>query len=68
MNTQENGKSGRVRTVILTVIMLTMLSAPLSATWSILIVDTATGEVAMGIATCLNFFDLLYQPDNIDAG
>jgi uncharacterized Ntn-hydrolase superfamily protein len=34
------------------------MSAPLCATWSILIVDTATGEVAVGIATCLTFFDL----------
>lgn len=28
------------------------------ATWSIIIVDTATGEVAIGSATCLTFFDL----------
>ncbi len=35
-----------------------ILAAPARATWSILIVDTATGEVAVGIATCLTGFDL----------
>jgi len=35
-----------------------LLAAPARATWSIVIVDTATGEVAIGIATCLVGFDL----------
>ncbi len=37
---------------------LLLLAVPANATWSILIVDTATGEVAIGIATCLTGFDL----------
>jgi uncharacterized Ntn-hydrolase superfamily protein len=32
--------------------------APAAATWSILIVNLATGEIAVGIATCLTGFDL----------
>ena len=35
-----------------------LLAVPARATWSILIIDTATGEVALGIATCLTGFDL----------
>ncbi len=34
------------------------LLAPARATWSIVIVDLTTGEVALGIATCLTGFDL----------
>lgn len=37
---------------------LLLLALPASATWSILIIDLATGEVAVGIATCLTGFDL----------
>ena len=33
-------------------------AAPLNATWSILIVDTRTGEIAIGSATCLTGFNL----------
>ncbi|MEW6742746.1 MAG: DUF1028 domain-containing protein [Planctomycetota bacterium] len=33
-------------------------ASPLSATWSICAVDTATGEIAIGSATCLADFDL----------
>ncbi len=33
-------------------------AVPASATWSILLVDTRTGEVALGSATCLTGFDL----------
>jgi uncharacterized Ntn-hydrolase superfamily protein len=39
-------------------LVLACLLAPASATWSILIVDLATGEIAIGIATCLTGFDL----------
>lgn len=35
-----------------------LFAIPARATWSILIVDLATGEVALGIATCLTGFDL----------
>ncbi|MCA8976231.1 MAG: DUF1028 domain-containing protein [Planctomycetes bacterium] len=37
---------------------LILFALPARATWSILIVDLATGEVAVGIATCLTGFDL----------
>lgn len=37
-------------------LLLVAVSAP--ATWSILIIDLATGEIAVGIATCLTGFDL----------
>ena len=47
-----------LRTVTLTVLALAVLCPTASATWSILIVDTATGEIAIGIATCLVGFDL----------
>lgn len=35
-----------------------LLAAPLPATWSIVVVNTATGEVAVGTATCLSNFDI----------
>ncbi len=34
------------------------LASPALATWSIVIVNLATGEIALGIATCLTGFDL----------
>jgi uncharacterized Ntn-hydrolase superfamily protein len=37
---------------------LAFLVAPAGATWSILIIDLATGEIAIGVATCLTNFDL----------
>ncbi|MFT4842785.1 MAG: putative Ntn-hydrolase superfamily protein [Planctomycetota bacterium] len=37
---------------------LLLFAAPASATWSIIIVNLLTGEVAVGIATCLTGFDL----------
>jgi uncharacterized Ntn-hydrolase superfamily protein len=37
---------------------LMLLAQPVRATWSILIIDVTTGEVAVGIATCLTGFDL----------
>lgn len=42
---------------------LVLLAVPARATWSIVIVDTATGEVAIGIATCLTGFDL--RPETV---
>lgn len=35
-----------------------LLAAPLPATWSIVVVNTVTGEVAVGTATCLTNFDI----------
>jgi hypothetical protein len=37
---------------------LILLAAPVPATWSIVVVNTATGEVAVGTATCLSNFDI----------
>lgn len=37
---------------------LLLLCSPAAATWSIVLVDTATGEVAVGTATCLTGLDL----------
>lgn len=42
----------------LTVAVLLLLGGRARATWSIVLVDTATGEVAIGCATCLTGFDL----------
>lgn len=42
---------------------LFLLLNPARATWSIVIVDLATGEVAIAIATCLPGFDL--QPNTV---
>ncbi|HEX6810319.1 MAG TPA: DUF1028 domain-containing protein [Planctomycetota bacterium] len=39
-------------------IVLLLMAVPARATWSILIIDLATGEIAIGIATCLTGFDL----------
>src|SRR5260221_2230668 len=35
-----------------------LLALPASATWSIIIVNTRTGEIAVGCATCLEGFNL----------
>lgn len=40
------------------VLALVWLVAPARATWSIVVVNTATGEVAVGTATCLSGFDI----------
>ncbi|MGE3174915.1 MAG: DUF1028 domain-containing protein [Planctomycetota bacterium] len=39
-------------------VLAVLLAAPLPATWSIILVDTRTGEVAIASATCLTGFDL----------
>src|SRR5262245_21202165 len=44
-------------------LVLLLVSVPAHATWSILIIDLATGEVAIGIATCLTGFDL--RPETV---
>lgn len=40
------------------VLAFLLLALPLPATWSIVVVDTKTGEVAVGTATCLTSFDI----------
>ncbi len=47
-----------LRTVVSFLIGLLLFVSPAAATWSILIIDLATGEIAIGIATCLTGFDL----------
>lgn len=47
-----------IRTVLAFVLGMVLFAAPSAATWSIVIVNLATGEVAVGIATCLTGFDL----------
>ena len=47
-----------LRTLLAFFVGLVLLAAPASATWSIVIVNLVTGEVAVGIATCLTGFDL----------
>ena len=44
---------------ILFVLLVTALfTGTLNATWSIILIDTRTGEIAIGSATCLVGFDL----------
>ncbi|MCR9248661.1 MAG: DUF1028 domain-containing protein [bacterium] len=47
-----------LRNLAFAALSLLLFALPARATWSILIVDIATGEVAIGIATCLTGFDL----------
>jgi len=47
-----------VRALVSFLAGLLLLAANASATWSIVVVNLATGEVAVGIATCLTGFDL----------
>lgn len=51
------------RLLVAFALAIAFLVAPASATWSILIIDMATGEIAIGIATCLTGFDL--KPNTI---
>ena len=47
-----------LRAVLMFCVGLLLFATPVSATWSIVIVNLVTGEVAVGIATCLTGFDL----------
>ena len=47
-----------LRVVVAFLLGLLLFAAPAAATWSIVIVNLATGEIAVGIATCLTGFDL----------
>lgn len=49
----------RIRSLLLSLLALAAFATPARATWSIIIVDTRTGEIAIGCATCLTGFDLL---------
>ena len=49
------------RRVVAAFLLALVLAGPVSATWSIVIVNLVTGEVGIGIATCLSGFDL--QPN-----
>jgi hypothetical protein len=42
----------------LALVLSALLCGPLSATWSIILIDLRTGEIAVGCATCLTGFDL----------
>jgi hypothetical protein len=44
---------------LLSLLLLALLAPPAGATWSIILVDSATGEVGIASATCLEGFDLL---------
>jgi uncharacterized Ntn-hydrolase superfamily protein len=47
-----------LRAIVPLFVAMLLFAAPAAATWSIVIVDLVTGEVAIGIATCLTNFDL----------
>ena len=47
------------RAAVLTLAFLLLWARPGEATWSIILVDTRTKEIAIGSVTCLNNFDLL---------
>jgi len=47
-----------LRSLVAAFVAFCCLLAPVRATWSIVVIDLATGEIAIGIATCLTGFDL----------
>ena len=47
-----------LRSAVRLLVAMFLLMSPAWATWSIVVVDLATGEVAVAIATCLTSFDL----------
>lgn len=47
-----------LRSLLGGLLALFALASPLSATWSIILIDTRTGEIAVASATCLTNFDL----------
>ncbi|MCH7962292.1 MAG: VCBS repeat-containing protein, partial [Planctomycetes bacterium] len=42
----------------LAVVLVCLIAAPAYATWSIILINIRTGEIAVGSATCLSSFDL----------
>jgi hypothetical protein len=59
----DNRRMPTLRNLAYTILSLLLLALPARATWSILIIDLSTGEIAVGIATCLTGFDL--RPNTI---
>jgi len=53
---------------LLVPLLTAVLAVPSGATWSILVVDRRTGEVAIGAATCIPNTDLLRALTAIDVG
>ena len=47
-----------MRRLLTSLLALCVIASPVCATWSILIIDTRTGEIAVGSATCLTGFNL----------
>lgn len=47
-----------MRHLLSSLLALCLIASPVCATWSILIIDTRTGEIAIGSATCLTGFNL----------
>ena len=47
------------RKLLLLLLASTLLAAPVRATWSILVLDTRTGEIVIASATCVDNSDLL---------
>ena len=47
-----------MRRILMPLLILALVASPATATWSILIVNTRTGEIAIGCATCLTGFNL----------
>ena len=48
----------RIRTFAALAAFVLLLARPLSATWSIILINVRTGEIAIGSATCVAGFDL----------
>lgn len=59
----DNPRMPTLRNLAYAILSFLLLAMPARATWSILIIDLTTGEVAVGIATCLTGFDL--KPNTI---
>lgn len=50
--------AGMLRPLLAALLALVLLARPVSATWSIILIDRRTGEIAVASATCLTNFDL----------
>ncbi len=61
-------RPARLYRLVTSTLVAASLVLPLNATWSIVAVDTATGEVAVASATCLTNFDLQHATPVIVVG
>lgn len=68
MSTARSIRGPRLFPVVLSVLLLLALAGPALATWSIVVSNTETGEVAIGSATCLEAFDLMKNAGVIVVG